>query len=202
MKNYHQMIDNIDNIRHRYEQLVSKPTSTIPSTPPTKKESLEPFTPNTDNLLSPMTPTVVSPISPFSSSYSLYQSQENPTLSPSTNQLSKVTLGGRINIDSEIKEMQRMENELQRSIDILVKSQERRIKYNPNLMQIELEPLSQPSPLNLSPSSSLDTPVPSKTQSPPNITKLTSDTNTTLNNDEQKDESVIIIEDPMDIEQK
>jgi len=49
-------------------------------------------------------------------------------------------LGHHFNIDFKIKEIQKMESELQHSIRILVQSQERRIRNNPNLMQIEILP--------------------------------------------------------------
>ncbi|ORX53441.1 hypothetical protein BCR36DRAFT_369106 [Piromyces finnis] len=205
MKTYHQIIDNIANTRSSYEKLISKPNTTIPPISTIKKETSI----SEDYILDSISSSLASPISPFSNSYTLYQSKENLTLSHSFNQLNKTTLGGRINIDSEIKEIQQMENELQQSIDILMKSKERRIKNNPNLMQIELQSLSQSSsPSNLS-LSSINTPISSKIHSSSNLditdsnskTKVINDNNNnTLSNTEKENNDVIIIEDSMDLE--
>ena len=108
--------------------------------PNSNKETLDPFSNNQDVHRSPMSSTQNSPLSPFSGNYNLYFSHEdNEELSFSNkNQPDRIMLGRYVNIDSKIKEIQKMENEVQHYIDILVKSQERRMRNNPNLMQIEL----------------------------------------------------------------
>jgi len=140
MKEYHQIINNIANIKKGYEQLVYKPSLdlsknsklNINNNNDNNNNSNKNLLKSDDNIMSPMgSMSPLTPLSPFANSYSLYQNQEEIQYQPQNS--NEKALGGRINIDSEIKEIQRMEHELQRSINILTKSQERKkrnIKYN------------------------------------------------------------------------
>jgi len=134
LKDYHQIINNIANIKQGYEQLVHKPSLSIESASSAEFESL---TKNANTVEK----TILSPhSSPFNNNYSLYCNHINDQISLQNNnkeENNKMALGGKINVDYEIKEIQRMENELQESINILIKSQERIKRINKNPISIE-----------------------------------------------------------------
>ncbi|ORX82883.1 hypothetical protein BCR32DRAFT_292356 [Anaeromyces robustus] len=139
LKNYHQIISNIANIKQGYEQLVHKPLLSNESVSST---GLESSTKNDD--IAKKTTLLPTQSSPFNNNYSLhYESDQSYNNKEKNN---KMALGGRINIDYEIKQIQCMENELQESIDILIKSQERKRRNNKNSVNqgIQIEFDQQP----------------------------------------------------------